>query len=340
MAAMGTKKMDAQKIDTTDPMEAIEQAANSFRDNQKARKIEGLAAHVYNIPKKFGLSGIAITQVISSRDDLEQLRGKVSDYVFGLIEESYNYPNTAGVHFSSVDIVVIFGDKIKNEADGEHVWWHEQTHSFWNSLPAELRDRYGSVCFNILQKYYPDVHDEIKRNYSPNKWKSEACSFLVENIVKQYGADAFMTNKFGGNQDFINFANKLREFFKNENRQQQGRLSNNQRKGIGSISRGTNAHRGDDLRQERKGDNAYSQTESELQRIEDPLEAIEASARRWRDNNDDIDAANEYSAKQVYQQRIDTAGITKKKRSQDLFFCFLTLEPLTQESNNGTLMGL
>jgi hypothetical protein len=60
------------------------------------------------------------------------------------------------------------------------------------------------------QRFLESKHDIVTGNYWPSSWYNEACSFFIENIIKQYGADKFMTAKIVGDENICNFANEIR----------------------------------------------------------------------------------------------------------------------------------
>ena len=243
-----------------------------------------VVSRINDVRKRHNLYGGAVTQFIESREQLERLKGKVSDIAYNLIEEGYNKPGVTGVHVSGVGIVVVYGEKVKDAEEAEHTWWHEQTHNFWHSLPTDLQEKYGNVCFNILAKHFSDVYDDMTRIYWPSSWRNEACSFLVENIVKKYGADAFMNYDFAGNQNFINFANELRNYLRNGTGQQQ-KSTSNQSGRDGSNERWNNPFgrrhlRGRDNESERSGQRTVNKHQSRIAKhIDNLVEKLGTKAR-------------------------------------------------------------
>ncbi len=57
--------------------------------------------------------------MISSREELEQLKGKVSDAAYETIERHYNSATTIGCYLPVSQIVILFEEKLIDEKDGE-----------------------------------------------------------------------------------------------------------------------------------------------------------------------------------------------------------------------------
>jgi hypothetical protein len=208
--------------------------------------VSDVAKRINDVRKRHNLYGGAITQVIENREQLEQLKGKVSDFVYRKIEEAYDRKGVTGLHISGMNIVIVFSEKVENAEEGELTWWHEQTHNFWYSLAPNKRDIYGKACLNFLGSKYPDAYDIVTGNYWPSSWYNEACSFFIENIIKQYGADKFMTAKIVGDENICNFANEIRNHLKRGNNEK-GEANNQPRRYTSEPSE-TNASRHRHLR--------------------------------------------------------------------------------------------
>ena len=313
-------------ITTYDPMEAINQAAESWNQEQSKRPssdsnkpdVEEIAKYIYDLPKKYGFKGAAITQVIGSREELEALRGKINSRAFDSIEESYNDPGTAGIYLPKWKMVVVFSEKVKDAKDGEHVWWHEQTHSFWHSLPEELREKYGSECLEYLKAHAREVYFNIKDDYKIPEWKNEACSYLIEMVVKKLGTDNFLATDFASNEIIRKFASELKNFIRNG--KQQREEAGNRPGEAGSLGREDNTSRRSDLR---GWDNQQEESgpEEVNRRIVNPLDAIRSAADSWKKSNEDrqedIKDLSEYSAKQVYHERINRVETMFSEAWQD-----------------------
>lgn len=335
---------DAKRmITTSDPMEAINQAAESWRQsNGKTAtnsKLQEISDMVNGLSSRSDLKGSAPTYTINSRQDLEAMKGKVSSRVYREIERLYADPDNGAAYIPRAGIVVVFGEHLEDAKEAEAAWWHEQTHSFWQKLPEDERRKFGYACFDWLRKNRPDIYNHITKpgNYERYDWLNEACAFLIGNVaIESNGTEKFLNGNFVGNPEICNFANELRKHIRN-GRQESTNTGNNQlrRIGEGEQTPGTQV-RGSSQQGQGRGDNIV-RPEEESELSEDPLEAIEQSAKLWRRErrdrengentplqqsakavyDDDIDEPLEDSVKRVYEETLDTKAYVATESFQD-----------------------
>ena len=309
---LGVTVAEEHKTDA-DPMRAISKAANSWREEKKQSELQEIKDFVDSLPKKYGLNFGVPTYVINSREDIDALKGKVNSRVYREIERLYNDPDTGAAYIPRGGIVVMFGEHLEGVKEAENVWWHEQAHAYWRTLPDALRKKYGEACFVWLEKNRPDIYNHIRNNYPVTDWRDEACAYLIGDIlIFQYGTEKIVNNRLVGNEEICNFANGLVNHVKN------GKERNNQLRRTGESQQGTEADvsRGDTSGRER-GD---SSLRSEEEQAVDPLHVIEESAKRWKRgvaNSANEENSPEYSAKQVYHDRINNKTFVTTEAFQD-----------------------
>lgn len=311
-------KEDAPKrmISTYEPMEAINQAAESWRQERKAsptvsKKAKDVTDFINSLPERFGIKGGSKTYVINSMDDIEALRGTLSDSAIDVIKNEYNDPDVPAAYLVTSNVVVIFGEKVEDMKDAEVAYWHEQTHSFWNTLPADVRNIIGEACFDFLKRNYPHVYNHIKNRYSEDVWLEEACSFLMGEVVAENGTAKLLNDNFAGNEIICTFANRLRNYIKYGRQERNNQLRRNE------VEQGSKVSRRSETGQRRKGDSLRSEEEQ----VTDPIEAIEQSAKRWkREHNDAIageDTPEKHSAAALYEDRLNRVETVFTEAYQD-----------------------
>ena len=304
----GYKKMDNQEIDTDNPMEAINQAAESW----KSDKVSEIAKQIYDLPKKHGLTGAAITQVISGRKELEALKGKIDDKAYAAVEKAYNNQKTDAIYVPRLQMVVIFGEKIRDFKHAESTWWHEQTHHFWHSLPDDVRQKYSVAIWEYMSKHYPEKVKEIQSHYSSGEWYNEGCSYFIGETIKQYGTENFLSLPFEGIEEICNFATELKAFLRNEKgRKEDGNPIRRQSAG---IERGSGSSGRSDLRG-RKDEQNGSVEEEINQQISNPLDAISQNADNFRNGQANNPLVN--SAKALYDERLNKVETVFTEAYQD-----------------------
>jgi len=119
-----------------------------------------------------------------------------------------------------------------------------------------------------------------------------------------------LNDVFAGNEEIVNFATELRNYIKNEQQKGKGDDRSHQLRRTAGIQGRTEVYRTDSQGRERENSELRAEAESELS--EDPIEAIEQSAKRWRiqrrEAAEESEALKEYSAKEVYNQRVNTVA--------------------------------
>lgn len=197
-------------------------------DTSLFRDGDDVAEHVNSIPRRYGLRGGAPFLVVNGKKELDWLRDTVSPEAFALVMKAYNRPNVTGTHIFPANFAIVFGEKVSSPEEAGITWWHEQTHSFFDSLPQDKQKEYGDFFLNYMHKNYPEDYETIINEYKEPDWGSEACAYFAENIIKEQGADNFMTANFVGDEEISTFANELREYLRNgkegktNNRPEQG----------------------------------------------------------------------------------------------------------------------
>ena len=196
-------------------------------DTSLFRDGDDVTGHVNSIPKRYGLRGGAMFLVVNGKKELDWLRDTVSPKAFELVMRAYNRPGVTGTHVFPDDFAIIFAEKCPSPEEAGITWWHEQTHSFFDSLPQDMQKRYGDFFLNYMQENYPEEYEKIKTYEEPD-WGGEACAYFAENIIREQGADNFMAANFVGGEEISTFANELREYLRNgkegktNNRPEQG----------------------------------------------------------------------------------------------------------------------
>lgn len=314
-------------ITTHDPMEAISQAAESWRQ-QNGKSVIGKVAQeikdfVDSLPTRFGLNGGAPTYVINSREDLEALKGKVKDRLWNEIDKLYKEPDAGAAYIPRYGICVVFGEKLEDTKEGETAWWHEQAHGFWQKTPEDVRKKYGEACLEYLRTNAPSLYNHIKKEYPMTDWLNEACSYLIGEVIRKAGTEKFLAANFVGNEEICNFANELRNYIKNGTRE-----SNNQLRRDAVRGQGSDVQRGDSQGRERGSDSLRAQEESE--EVTDPLKAIELSAKRWkREKRDQENGENtplHHSAKALYDERLNRVETVFSEAYQDAMVSLKTAQ--------------
>lgn len=320
----GYKKQDAQKIDTDNPMEAINQVAESWRQtNQKPAsnsKQQEITYIVNSITSRDDLKGSAPTYVINSRQDLEALNGQFNSRVYREIEKLYADAGAGAAYIPRAGIVVVFGEHLEDAKEAEIAWWHEQTHSFWQKTPEDVRRKYGETCFEWLRKNRPDIYSHITKpgNYPIYDWLNEACAYFMGDVVmSKIGTEAFINAKItGSNTEIIKFATELRNFIKYGRQEKSNNGSNQLRRfGEGEQESAAQIHGNNQQGQERRDNVIRPETESELQEVNDPLKAIENEAKRYRSSQTNNPAVN--SAKALYDERLNKVETVFTEAYQD-----------------------
>jgi hypothetical protein len=330
-----SKKEDGPKrmITTEDPIEAIRQAADDWRkENVKSsvsRKSSEIADMLSELPKRFGLQGVAPTYTINSRDDLEALKGHVSRTAYNEIEELYNERDTGAAFVPRARMVVVFCEHLEDTKEAETAWWHEQTHGFWQSLPISLRRRYGEACLEYLRNRHKDIYNHIRREYPMSEWPEEACSFLIGNVViEREGTERFLNDVFVGNEEIVNFATELRNYIKNGQQKGKGDDRSHQLRQTAGIQGRTEVYRTDS--QGREWENSELRAEAESELSEDPIEAIEQSAKRWRiqrrDQENGSNTPESHSEKAVYDERLNRVETVFTEAYQDSMIALKTAQ--------------
>lgn len=329
---------DAPKrmITTSDPMEAINQAAESWRQSNGKTptnsKLQEISDMVDSLASREDLKGSAPTYTINSRQDLEAMKGKVSSRVYREIERLYADPDNGAAYIPRAGIVVVFGEHLEDAKEAEAAWWHEQTHSFWQKLPENERRKFGYACFDWLRKNRPDIYNHITKpgNYERYDWLNEACAFLIGNVaIESNGTEKFLNGNFVGNPEICNFANELRKHIRN-GRQGSTNTGNNQlrRIGEGEQTPGTQV-RGSSQQGQKRGDNIV-RPEEESELPEDPLEAIEQSAKLWRrerrDRENGENTPLQQSAKAIYNERLNRVETVFSEAYQDAMVSLKTAQ--------------
>ncbi|MBQ5680359.1 MAG: hypothetical protein IIV20_02650 [Bacteroidaceae bacterium] len=177
-----------------------------------------ITEHINEIPKKYNLKGASIHQVISSREEMEGLRGILSDEAYTILEREYNTPNVKGVYLPEYALAIVFAEKAEGTKQGELTYIHEQVHAFYHSLPNDMRDRYGVACFDWLWRKAPEVYQKILRLYPASKQVrlNEACSFFIQELVNRLGIENFLNGTPLGDDFLCNFITEFKKYIRNE----------------------------------------------------------------------------------------------------------------------------
>ncbi len=175
-------------------------------------EIDEIKSHVNGIKRRYDMHGGAIHQVIGSREEFENMKRFVDEPAYNTIVRSYEDENAMDCYIPRLDVVIIFCEKMHDTRQAESSWSHEQTHSFWWSIPEEQRKRYGGVILDHLKNKKNDLYRHIIDDYKEDEWEEEACAYLIGKTVFEYGLDIFMSEEFGGNVEIANFANEYRNF--------------------------------------------------------------------------------------------------------------------------------
>lgn len=181
-------------------------------------KTQEITEHINEIPKKYNLKGASIHQVISSREEMEGLRGILSDEAYTILEREYNTPNVKGVYLPEFALAIVFAEKAEGTKQGELTYIHEQVHAFYHSLPNDMRDRYGVACFDWLWRKAPEVYQKILRLYPASEQVrlNEACSFFIQELVNRLGIENFLTGTPLGDDFLCNFITEFKKYIRNE----------------------------------------------------------------------------------------------------------------------------
>ena len=334
------KEEDSPKrmITTSNPLEAINQAAESWRQTSQKpatnSKLQEISDMVNSLANRDELKGKAPTYIINSRQDLEALDGQFNSRVYREIERLYADTDTGAAYIPRAGIVVIFGEHLEDAKEAEAAWWHEQTHGFWQKTPENVRRKFGEDCLMWLKKNRSDLYNHITKpgNYPVYDWLNEACAFFIGNVaIETYGTERFLTGNFVGNPEICNFANELLNHIKNGRTKQTNSGANQLRRvGEGEQASATQI-RGSNQQGRERGDNVLrSEEESELQEVVDPIKAIELSAKRWkRERNDAIageDTPEKHSAKAVYNNRLNSVETVFTEAHQDAMVSLKTAQ--------------
>lgn len=177
-----------------------------------------ITEHINEIPKKYNLKGASIHQVISSREEMEGLRGILSDEAYTILEREYNTPNVKGVYLPEFALAIVFAEKAEGTKQGELTYIHEQVHAFYHSLPNDMRNRYGVACFDWLWRKAPEVYQKILRLYPESEQVrlNEACSFFIQELVNRLGIEKFLTGTPLGDDFLCNFITEFKKYIRNE----------------------------------------------------------------------------------------------------------------------------
>lgn len=319
--ANGLRRM----ITSHDPMEAINQASESWRRERKvasasSQKAKEVADFINGIQERFGVKGGSKTYVINSIDDIEALRETLSDSAIDVIKNEYNDPDVPAAYLVTSNVIVIFGEKVEDVRDAEIAYWHEQAHSFWNTLPVGVRDIIGEACFNFLERNYPLVYKHIKNSYSEDLWHEEACSYLIGEVVAENGTERLLNNNFEGNEIICNFANRLRNFIKYDEQERNNQLRQDEIRQGSEISR----------RRETGRERERSSLRPKEKQVTDPLKAIDEAARLWKRDRSDAVASNDtpdrHSAKALYNDRLNRVETVFTEAYQDALVSLKTAQ--------------
>ena len=175
-----------------------------------------MTKHIVDIKKKHDLRGGAIHQVISGRKEIERLRGVIPESNFKAITEEYENPDVKGVHLPYSHVIILFSERIDAYAEGVEIWSHEQAHEFFDTLPKEDQERFGKMCLDWLRFNNQNAYQKVIDKYNHDDRHTEACAYLISEVVKEYVLDIFMGADFGGNIEIAKFADAYRKFLKDE----------------------------------------------------------------------------------------------------------------------------
>ena len=169
----------------------------------------------------------------------------------------------------------------------------------------------------------PTIYNHItnSKNYKKAEWLNEACSFFIGQLVYEHGTEKILASKFEGIEEICNFANGLRNYLKNGTGQQQGSTSNQLRRNGSESLEVEPSRRGHSRGRNEQSTGNRQEAEEVNYRITDPLEAIRNAADSWKkdraDRASDINDMKDYSAKGVYEQRINSIGFVTTESYQD-----------------------
>ncbi len=188
-----------------------------YRDeNWKADEIRDMAS-------RNKIRGASISHFADTAEDIEAVRKHVGEDVYNMIMEYFHDETTSAIYLPSRDLVVVFTNKAVDAEDAECSWFHEQTHGVWHkAFTPEERERYGVAVLDYLKKNDADLYNHIVNKYESDKHKSEACSYLIEKVVRENGSDKFMNADFSGIEEIANFARAIQKFLRDGKREETG----------------------------------------------------------------------------------------------------------------------
>ena len=225
--------------------------------------------------------------------------------------------------------MVVFGEHLEDAKEAEMAWWHEQAHSYWQSMPANERSKFGAACLDYLRRNFPEIYNHIRKEYKMSDWYNEACSFFVGEVIAQHGTEGFLAANFEGVPEICNYANELRNHINNGKPKRSNSKSNQLRRiGEREQTSGTEV-RGSSQQGQERGDNVV-RPEEESELSEDPLEAIEQSAKLWRrerrDRENGENTPLQQSAKAVYDERLNRVETVFTEAYQDSMIALKTAQ--------------
>ncbi len=74
----------------------------------------------------------------------------------------------------------------------------------------------------IRKSHDADLYNHIVNKYESDKHKPEACSYLIEKVVRENGSDKFMNADFSGIEEIANFARAIQKFLRDGKREETG----------------------------------------------------------------------------------------------------------------------
>ncbi len=175
---------------------------------------EELREYLSGLKERYGVKMAGDSYAIYDDEDLEALRGELSEELFNELEQSFHSTDEVGAHSMFEQKVFVFTNKRRTRQKAEHTWWHEYGHQAFDYI--EMDDKVACTLEALdLLKRKGVVSEEYMLKYAKLDQPSEATALLVGYIFDMYGAEGLLNGNFVGNEKIAKLAAAIQNYFKN-----------------------------------------------------------------------------------------------------------------------------
>ncbi len=323
----GYQKKDAQKIDTDNPMEAIEQADRSWRENIRierqsnegtGRTVKEVRPIIEKLLEKYkSIEGVCLSlRETKDRDLLDLLLpGAIKetdteeDIKAGANVIRKYFKNSPAIYDYKQKKIFIFADEMPEGLEEEtlfhenihailHRWYGDKMRGIADRFWEESPDKIGKRSKRFIEKNYTDEDKFVEERKRHDEWFTyNLADAMVDGDIDR--VLQYLTTDKGAEARINNILNEIGYDRRKEESERKGR--------------------------ETFGRKSQGESERELSRslrgIEDPIESIRRAAEDWAKSvsqiKSDMSDLDKNSAKAVYHHRVNSVAFVTTESMQD-----------------------